>query len=506
MTGPGRGEEDDRFTPTPSPGAIEPLLRTSLPSAPEPRAGGLLKGTEKAFSREEKQMTGIFKAYDIRGRYPDELDEAMAERIGNAFVRLLEAEQIVVGRDMRLSSAALSGAFVDGAIDAGAEVADVGEVSTPLLNDAIIHGGFDGGAMVTASHLPGEMNGFKLAGRDAVPLSGDREIPLLEAMVREVLPAARSAAAGACRRIDMLDTYIRKVAGFVRDPEPLRIVVDAGNGMAGPEIPLLFARVPAWELVPIYLEPDGRFPHHHANPLDPATTRELQDRVVAEGADLGVAFDGDADRCGFIDERGKRVREDLVTGLIAEFLLEQEPGATVVYDLRSSRAVVEAIDRAGGRGVRSRVGHAFIKARMREVNAIFAGELSGHYYYRDMGFTDNGLLTLVQVANLIAARDSPLSELVEPLDRYPSTGEINLRVSQPDLVIAALATYYQDMDLDHLDGLTVTTPAWWFTIRRSHTEPVVRLNLEADTEDLMERKVQEVLRIIRDTDPDARVV
>ncbi|MBP7411172.1 MAG: phosphomannomutase/phosphoglucomutase, partial [Methanoculleus sp.] len=376
-------------------------------------------------------MAGIFRAYDIRGRYPDELDEAEARRIGNAFVRLLSAERVVVGRDMRLSSGSLARAFAEGVIEAGADVADAGEVSTPLLNYAIIAGGFDGGAMVTASHLPGEMNGLKLARKDAVPLSGDRGLPRLEAMVGEE-PVAR--APGSRRRVDMLDAYIGKVAGFVRNPRPLTIVVDAGNGMAGPEVPRLFERVPAWRLSPLYLEPDGRFPHHHANPLDPDTTRELQSRVVAEGADLGVAFDGDADRCGLIDERGERVREDLVTGLIADYLLGEVPGATILYDLRSSRAVVEAIERAGGRGVRSRVGHAFIKARMREENALFAGELSGHYYYRDMGFTDNGLVTMVMVANILAASGRPLSELIRPLDRYPSTGEVNLRVSDPEQV------------------------------------------------------------------------
>lgn len=446
-------------------------------------------------------MAGIFKAYDIRGRYPDELDEAAAQRIGNAFVGLLAAERVAVGRDMRLSSEALARAFTEGAVAAGAEVTDIGMVSTPLLNYAVAAGGFDGGAMVTASHLPGEMNGFKLDRENAIPLSGDRDLPLLEARVGEE-PVAR--AGGSCRHLDMVGDYIGKVAGFVRNPRPLTIVVDAGNGMAGPEVPRLFERVPAWRLVPMYLDPDGRFPHHHANPLDPATTQELQDRVVAEGADFGVAFDGDGDRCGFIDERGKRVREDLVTGLIAAFLLEEHPGAAILYDLRSSRAVVEAIERAGGRGVRSRVGHAFIKALMREEDALFAGELSGHYYYREMSFTDNGLLTMVLVANLVAASGRTLSELVKPLDRYPSTGEINLRVSEPAAVLAVLAALYRDADLDHLDGLTVGYPAWWFNIRRSHTEPVVRLNLEADTKALMDEKVQEVLSAIRKADPAAR--
>jgi len=446
-------------------------------------------------------MTGIFRAYDIRGRYPDELDEATAQRIGNAFVGLLAAERVVVGRDMRLSSEALARAFTRGAVAAGAEVIDIGMARTPLRNYAVAAGGFDGGAMVTASHLPVDMNGFKLDRENAIPLSGDRDLPLLEARVGEE-PIAR--AGGSCRRVDMLGDYVGKVAGFVRNPRPLTIAVDAGNGMVGPEVPRLFERVPAWRLVPMYLDPDGRFPHHHANPLDPDTTRELQDRVVAEGADFGVAFDGDGDRCGFIDERGARVREDLVTGLVAAYLLEENPGAAILYDLRSSRAVVEAIEQAGGRAVRSRVGHAFIKARMHEEDALCAGELSGHYYYREMNFTDNGLLTMVLVANLIAASGRPLSELVKPLDRYPSTGEINLAVRDPAAVLAVLEALYRDADLDHQDGLTVGYPDWWFNIRRSHTEPVVRLNLEAESKSLMDEKVQEVLAAIRRADPAAR--
>jgi len=398
---------------------------------------------------------------------------------------------------MRLSSASLARAFTRGAVEAGAEVADIGMVSTPLLNYAITAGGFDGGAMVTASHLPGEMNGFKLARENAVPLSGDRDLPLLETRVGEERVAR---AGGSVHEIAVLDDYIGAVAGFVRAPRPLTVVVDAGNGMVGPEVPRLFQRVPEWRLVPIYLEPDGRFPHHHANPLDPKTTRELQERVVAEGADMGVAFDGDGDRCGFIDERGERVREDLVTGLIAEHLLREFPGATILYDLRSSRAVREAIERAHGRGVRSRVGHAFIKAAMREEGALFAGELSGHYYYRDVGFADNGLLTLVMVANILAASGRTLSELVKPLDRYPSTGEINLAVSDPAAVLAVLAARYRDADLDRLDGLTATYPDWWFNIRPSHTEPVVRLNIEADTRSLLDEKEKEVLAAIREAE------
>ena len=439
-------------------------------------------------------MAGIFKAYDIRGRYPDELSEATARNIGNAFVRLLGAERIVVGRDMRLSSASLAGAFAEGAVEAGADVADAGEVSTPLLNYAIIMGEFDGGAMVTASHLPGEMNGFKLARENAVPLSGDRDLPLLETRVGEERVAR---AGGSVHEIAVLDDYIGAVAGFVRNPRPLTIVVDAGNGMVGPEVPGLFEQVPEWRLVPIYLEPDGRFPHHHANPLDPDTTRELQSRVVAEGADMGVAFDGDGDRCGFIDERGERVREDLVTGLIAEHLLREFRGDDPL------RPAVEPGGPRGDRGSRPgrplRVATPSSRPRCGE-DALFAGELSGHYYYRDMGFTDNGLLTLVMVANILAASGRTLSELVEPLDRYPSTGEINLAVSDPAAVLAVLAARYRDADLDRLDGLTATYPDWWFNIRPSHTEPVVRLNIEADTRSLLDEKEKEVLAAIREAE------
>ena len=370
-------------------------------------------------------------------------------------------------------------------------------MSTPLLNYAIYRGGFDGGAMVTASHLPGDMNGLKLARKGADPLSGDRGLPLLEVMVWEGV-AERAGGPGTHYHVDMLDDYVAKVAGFVRAPEPLTIAVDAGSGMAGPEIPRLFEQIPAWNLVPMYIEPDGRFPHHHANPLDPATTRELQGRVVAEGADFGAAFDGDADRCGFIDERGERVREDLVTGLIAEYCSKRTRGR------RSSMTC----DRAGpwwrrssGPGRVCGPGWGTPSSRPgcgRRMS--YSPGLSGHYYYRDMGFTDNGLLTLVMVANIVAAKGRPLSELIRPLDHYPTTGEINLRVSDPEKVFQTLAARYHDADLDYLDGLTVGYPAWWFNIRRSHTEPVVRLNLEADTESLMEEKRQEVLGVIREAE------
>jgi phosphomannomutase len=450
-------------------------------------------------------MSGIFKAYDIRGAYPGELDEDLATRIGLSFVKLIKAERIVVGRDMRSSASSLASAFIRGAVAAGAEVADVGMTSTPQLYFAIIDGRFDGGAMITASHLPGGINGFKLCREAAIPLSGDRGLPELERMVREGTGADENGRKGSVMKVSFEERYIGRLAGFVHAPSSLKVVVDAGNGMAGPEVVRLMKKVPAWTFIPMYMEPDGNFPHHIANPHLPAGTRDLKRRVVEEQADIGVAFDGDADRAGFIDEKGEQVREDLVTALIADFLLSRIPGSTVLYDLRSSRIVPEAIAKHGGRGLRSRVGHAFIKAMMREENALFAGELSGHYYYRDMGFTDNALLTMIQMLNFLALRKRPLSGAVRPLMRYASTGEINIRVGRPEAIFAALEAAYANMTLDRLDGLTFSAPAWWFNLRASNTEPLLRLNLEADDNGLRDSMKEEVLSVIRKADPSMSV-
>jgi phosphomannomutase len=446
-------------------------------------------------------MGSIFKAYDIRGSYPDELDEVMARKIGAAFVRLLNAQRIVIGRDMRLSASALAKAFVEGAISSGAAVTDIGMVTTPLLYYAIIAGRFDGGAMVTASHLPGGMNGVKICREEAIPLSGDHGLPELERLVHEKPPVQKShTSTGAYEEVDVLDGYIEKLSNFVHNPKSLKIVVDAGNGMAGPEVFALFKQFPVWTLIPLYMEPDGRFPHHIANPLLPAATRDLQAMVRREKADIGVAFDGDGDRCGFIDEKGKRVPEDLVTTLIAEFLLAKEPAATVLYDLRSSRIVPETITRLGGKAVRTRVGHAFIKARMREENALFAGELSGHYYYRDIGFTDNALFTMIQMLNFLSLKKMPLSDLIHPLQTYYATGEINIEVKNKEAVFAALEAAYKDAKKDHLDGLTIEYYTWWFNLRASNTEPLMRLNLEADDQATEEEQKKKVLNIISDAD------
>jgi phosphomannomutase len=451
-------------------------------------------------------MAGIFKAYDIRGSYPDELDEAMAKKIGAAFVLLLDARRIVIGRDMRLSASALAKAFIEGATSTGASITDVGMVTTPLLYYAIIDGRFDGGGMVTASHLPGGMNGLKLCREKAIPLSGDHGLPELERLVQAKPSVQRGhTSGGSYEEVDISDRYIEKLSEFVHNAGPLKIVVDAGNGMAGPEVSALFKRVPLWQLIPLYMEPDGRFPHHIANPLLPAATRDLQAVVRRERADIGVAFDGDADRCGFIDEKGERIPEDLVTALIAEFVLTKEPGSTILYDLRSSRTVPETITRLGGKALRTRVGHSFIKAKMRETDALFAGELSGHYYYRDMGFTDNALFTMIQMLNFLSLKQTPLSRLIRPLQKYYATGEINIQVKNKKAVFAALEATYKDARKDHLDGLSIDYDFWWFNLRASNTEPLVRLNLEANDATTREEKKKEVLETISRADPSMKV-
>jgi phosphomannomutase len=447
-------------------------------------------------------MTGIFKAYDIRGNYPDELDEPMAKKIGTAFARLRNAGTITVGRDMRLSSATLSNAFIEGCIDGGSRVTDIGMVSTSMLYWALIRKKSGGGAMITASHLPGGMNGIKLCREEAIPLSGDTGLPALERLTAQATTSVPAATGrGSCVHADLLEEYIASLFSHIDHPRPATMAVDAGNGMGGPETEELCRRVPEWNLIPLYFDPDGRFPNHPANPSIPTTTKDLQESVIRHHANLGVAFDGDADRCSFVDETGERIPADLVTALIAGFLLAKEPGATILYDLRSSRIVPETITRLGGIPVRCRVGHAFIKAMMRDHHAIFAGELSGHYYHHDGGFYDSGILTMILMMNLLARKEEPLSRLVAPLRKYAATGEVNMRVADTGRIMTSLQSAYADAATDSLDGLTIGYPSWWFNLRSSNTEPVIRLNLEADNPGLMEKRRDEVLTIIREADP-----
>jgi phosphomannomutase len=454
-------------------------------------------------------MTGIFKAYDIRGLYPDELDETSAEKIGSAFARVMKSGTIAVGRDPRLSSPALASSFIRGFVGAGGHVTDFGLTSSPFLYYAIIKGKFDGGAMVTASHLTPEMNGIKLCRENAIPLSGDEGLPALQRMVGEMPEGAGQLTGqqtvGSYKTGDLTGSYIEDVAGFIHDTKTLTIAVDAGDGMAGPEVKRLFFKLPLLKPVTMHLEPDGRFPHHGANPFLLSATNELQKTVRDANADFGVAFDGDADRCIFIDELGERIPADLVTALIAGYYLTTTPGATFLYDLRSSRVVAETITHLGGRAIRCRVGHAFIKEQMREENALFAGELSGHYYFRDMGSCDNGIFAMVQMVNLLSVQGQPLSKIIKPLKKYFSTGEVNIRVGHRDPVMTALRAAFSDAKTDTLDGLTMEYPAWWFNLRPSNTEPLVRLNLEADTEVRRDTMMADVLQVIRETDPSMEI-
>ncbi len=434
----------------------------------------------------------IFKAYDIRGVFGTDLDPDAAYRIGRAFVLRVGCRNAVVGRDMRPHSEPLFEALARGMTDQGCTVVDIGLSSTPMTYFANARLGVDGSVMITASHNPGEWNGFKLCRADAVPLSGDTGIHEIGriAMAGEFPEAERR---GEMRSAEILDAYRERVLEFSRLKEPIRIVADYANAMG-----IVEARAipPQVEIDPLFDTLDGTFPNHEANPLKPETLDLLRRRTVETGAVFGVGFDGDADRVGFVDETGAIIPMDRVTALIAMQILEEFPGETVLYDLRSSWSVREAIEEAGGRAVRCRVGHAFIKQQMREENAVFAGELSGHYYYRAMSYTECTALTVLMISNLVRKRGRPLSEIAAPLDRYHATGEINLRVEDPSAVMSAVEERFSDGRIDHLDGLTVEYDDWWFNLRASNTEPFLRLNLEARARARMEEKREELLALI----------
>jgi phosphomannomutase len=440
-------------------------------------------------------MTGIFKAYDIRGLYPQEIDETTARKIGFAFAEYLNKKIVVVGYDMRVSSRSLAEAFIDGVLSRGTDVHDIGLATTPMLYSAIIDGNFDGGAMITASHLSSKYNGIKLCREKAIPLSGDNGLPSIEKLYKaETTILSRNAHFSFEA---FLDRYLEKLSRFIQPSEALKIVVDAGNGMGGIDSPHIFKKYPNCDFIPMYMRPDGNFPHHVPNPALPSTTQDLQKRVVSEQADLGIAFDGDCDRCGLIDENGERIPSDLVVAILSEYFLQEEPGATILYDLRASRVVPERIRELGGNPVKTRVGHSFIKQKMREVNAVFAGELSGHYYFREMGFIDSGILTMINTLNLLSLKNVPISQLVRPLQKYAQSGEINFKVADVRELFRELERHYQGGKIEHLDGLTVEYDDWWFNLRVSHTEPVVRLVMEAVEEKKLEEEKSQLMQIIR---------
>jgi phosphomannomutase len=445
----------------------------------------------------------VFKAYDVRGLYPGELDESGAEAIGRSYIEQFEPRRIAVGRDMRLSSPTMQEAFMRGAAAAGADVLDLGLVGTEMVYFAVGSLGLEGGAMVTASHNPKEYTGMKLVRRGALPVGGDsglldvRDRAMSEPDMAGVRHLTRPE--GTIEEHDIWPAYIERVLSFVdvSTIKPLRVVIDGANGMAGTMLPPVLERLPG-EAVRCYFEPDGSFPNHEPNPLLPENREFIVAKTLEERADLGVAFDGDADRCFFVDDSGEFVPGDFVTALFAESVLEKEPGAKLIYDVRASRAVPDTIERDGGVALMNRVGHAFIKARMRKDDASFAGEVSGHYYFRDFSQADSGVVPFLLMLELISKRDQPLSEILAPLRaRYFITGEINTPVPDVALKLQELKERYADGRVTHLDGISVDFDDWHFNVRPSNTEPLLRLNLEATSEELMEQKRNEVLEVIR---------
>ncbi len=444
-------------------------------------------------------MAEIFKAYDIRGVVPDDLDEGMAEAVGAAYARLTGARQIVTVHDMRTSSAPLAAAFARGVTAQGADVIAAGLGSTDMLYYASGDLGVPG-AMITASHNPARYNGIKLCRAGARPVGQQTGLAELQKLVQSGVPASDTAPGQVVAR-DLLSGYAQHLKKLVdvSGIRPLKVVVDAGNGMAGHTVPTVFEGLPI-DLVPMYFELDGTFPNHEANPIDPENLRDLQRKVSETGADLGLAFDGDADRCFVVDERGEIVSPSVLTALIAARELAGEPGATVIHNLITSRAVPEIITENGGVPVRTRVGHSFIKAEMARTGAIFGGEHSGHFYFRDFWFADSGMLAALHVLAALGQQDGPLSQLLARYARYSASGEINSDVADQAGITAQVRMAYAtrpEVTSDELDGLTVQAPDWWFNLRPSNTEPLLRLNVEGADQATMESLRDEVLAMVR---------
>src|ERR671916_583972 len=445
----------------------------------------------------------IFKAYDIRGTYPDQLDEDLAREIGRAFVHHLglPGSRAVVARDMRLSGEDLQAAFIEGVTQAGADVLSLGMVSTDALYFAVGHLEEPGGAMITASHNPKNYNGFKLCREEAIALSGESGIGQIRDLITsgKLPPAAEYP--GSVEQSDIAEDYAKHCLSFIdlESLRPLKIVVDAGNGMAGKMLPPPFQKLP-FEYVPMFFDLDGSFPNHPPNPIEPQNMEDLQKRVVAEGADFGVAFDGDADRCFVVTQKGETISGDILATLVAKNVLEKEPGAAIVYSAVCSKAFPELVEREGGRAIRTKAGHSIIKPQMRKNDAAFGGEHSGHFYFRDNYFADSGIIAMLTVAELVARQEGPISELLAPIDPYVRSGELNFEVEDQTATLEKIEEHYakdNDAEIDYLDGLTVDLGDWWFNLRPSNTEPLLRLNVEADDRKTMEMERDRLLELIR---------
>jgi phosphomannomutase len=444
----------------------------------------------------------IFKAYDVRGLYPSEVNEEAARAIGRGFVAYLQAKRIAVSRDMRISSPSVAAAFIEGARAQGADVVDYGMMGTDMMYYAVARDGLDGGAQITASHNPKEYNGIKMVRREAFPLSGDAGIGDIRDMIAggQLPPAADRP--GGLSQTNVVDDYVTRVLGFI-DPsivKPFNVVLDAGNGIGGLVAPRLFKNLPC-RTTSLCMEVDGTFPNHEANPLIEENRRDIVERVMQEKADIGIAWDGDADRVFFIDGSGEFVAGDFITALLAEAFLIKNPGSKIVYDVRASYAVRDIVAKYGGTALMNRVGHAFFKRRMREENAIFGGEVTGHYYFRDFYYADNGFIPALLILELMSRKGQTLAELLAPLrEKYFISGEINTRLKDGTSAqekMDGLAAMYTEGRTYSMDGVSVEFHDWHFNVRASNTEPLLRLNLEATTQDKMEQKRDEVLAFIR---------
>jgi phosphomannomutase len=441
----------------------------------------------------------VFKAYDVRGIYPSELDEEGAYAIGRAFVEQFEPKRIAVGHDMRVSSPSMTEAVIRGASEGGTDVLELGLVGTEMVYFAVGELGLDGGVAVTASHNPKDYTGMKIVRSGALPVGG--ESGLLDIRDRALALSDPHEEPGKVEPYDIWEQFVERVLSFV-DPEaikPLKVVADAANGMAGVMLPPVLARLPRVETVRYYFEPDGAFPNHEPNPLLPENREFIVHKTLEEQADFGVAFDGDADRCFFVDDSGEFVPGDFVTALFAELVLDKEPGAKIIYDVRASWAVPETIERAGGIPLMNRVGHAFIKHRMREEHAAFGGEVSGHYYFRDFSQADSGVVPFLLMLELLSKREQKLSEILRPFrDTYFITGELNTPVPDVAAKLQELEERFgKEGRVSHLDGVSIDAEEWHMNVRPSNTEPLLRLNLEARSKELMERKRDEVLEVIQ---------
>jgi len=447
----------------------------------------------------------VYKAYDVRGVYPDPLNEEIAWKTGHATAQFLRMNltglakadprmnMIVVGRDMRLSSPSLAKALIDGILSTGTNVIDIGIVDTPQIYFAINHLGTCGGIQVTASHNPAQYNGFKISGLEARPIGEDTGLNEIKRIALN-LRKGPNAQTGRVETMDLSRPYKAHVLQFLNLKRPLKVVVDCSNGMAGKFIPNIFVGQPNLQIISLNTEITGTF-KHEPNPLVDANLRELQEAVLSHAADFGVCFDGDADRCIFVDEQAKIVRCDILTAFLAKDFLKKSPGSAIIYDLRSSRVVKEEILNAGGIPKRERVGHVFMKKALADSHGVFGGELSGHFYFRDSFKTDSGAIVFAVTSSVLSGfggGDMPLSQILKPLLRYYSSGEINYEVHDKDAAIKKLAERYKDASVDYLDGITVEYDTWWFNVRKSNTEPLLRLNLEANTAELLKKKLEEV--------------